>query len=79
MKWVFSHSFSWLQINRINNNDKPLEHTRESLSTRNDEGKLFRINIDSFHANISFLYSLKTSENILFSGILKGYRNRRLA
>ena len=32
-----------------------------------------------FHANVLFLYLLKTSENLQFSDVFRGYRNRTLA
>ena len=35
--------------------------------------------INPFHANVSFLYSLKTSENQRFSDIFRGCRNGTLA
>ena len=35
--------------------------------------------INSFHANPLFLYPLKTSENLRFSDIYWGYKNRTLA
>ena len=32
-----------------------------------------------FHANVPFLYSLNTSENLCFSEVFRGYRNGTLA
>ena len=34
--------------------------------------------INPFHANALFLYPLKRSENLLFSDVFRGYRNRTL-
>ena len=36
----------------------------------------FEINIMPFHAIGFFLYPLKTSENLWFSNVFKGYRNK---
>ena len=36
-------------------------------------------NINPFHANVPFLYSLKMSENQRFSDVFRGYRNETLA
>ena len=32
--------------------------------------------INHFHTNVSFLYSVKTSETLWFSDVFRGYRNR---
>ena len=36
-------------------------------------------NINSFQVNVLFLYTLKTSGNLLFSDIFRGYTNQTLA
>ena len=38
--------------------------------------KSLRKSINSFHVNIPFVYPLKTSENLWFSGVFRGCRNR---
>ena len=35
--------------------------------------------MDPFHANDLFLYPLKTSENLWFSDVFRGYRKRPMA
>ena len=40
---------------------------------------IFFMWLNPFHINFPFLYPLKTSENVWFSGVLRGYRNETLA
>ena len=45
----------------------------ELIFQRKDES------VNLFHTNVLFLYPLKTSENLRFSDVFGGYRNRTLA
>ena len=45
----------------------------ELIFQRKDES------VNLFHANVLFLHPLKTSENLRFSHVFRGYRNRILA
>ena len=46
---------------------------------KDDSIKLRLSFFDPFQANVLFLYPLKTSGNLCFSGVFRGYRKETLA
>ena len=53
-----------------------IEREREEREREREREKSLRKSINSFHVNIPFAYPLKTSENLWFSGVFRGCRNR---
>ena len=62
----------------------PIQFLREKLKERPFEFKRFCLmsvfkNVNPFHATGLFRYPLKTSENLWFPDVFRGYRKRLVA
>ena len=48
---------------------------RETMETFSKEEHFITETINPFYSNVTFLYPQKTSENLWFSDVFRGYRN----